>query len=75
MNSPYRLRNPSTMIRAGLVFLILFNLSSYFLGSRAVVSEGLADGMTGLLFGISAGLLLLGIKVKRDSGPGPANGQ
>lgn len=74
MNSRYKLKNPSSKIRLGLVFLILFNLSNYFLTSRQLLSGGVRDGFTGILFGVSAGCLLLGLRLK-SRGPGPDGGR
>jgi hypothetical protein len=73
MNTRYRLKNPNTMIHVGLVFLILANLWKYVVTSRALLSERLTDGTTGLLFGVSIGCLLLGIWLKnhrRSDGSG-----
>ena len=57
-----RLKDPDVLIRIGLVFLILASLWKWLLHPSANVSAGFIDGGTGLLYGVSIGCLLLGVK-------------
>ncbi|HKQ50777.1 MAG TPA: hypothetical protein VJT74_00310 [Pyrinomonadaceae bacterium] len=53
------------MIRVGLVFLLLANLTPLFfrfVRPATDFQQGFGDGVRGALFGVSFGLLLLGIK-------------
>jgi hypothetical protein len=60
---PLRNQRPfNATIRTGLVFLILANLAKWFLHPSAGLSERFVDGALGLLFGISIGCLLLGLR-------------
>jgi len=61
MNVLIGLRDPRILIRTGLVFLILASLSRWLLHPNARFSGGLVDMLTGLLYGVSIGCLLLGI--------------
>lgn len=58
-----RLENPCALIRIGLVFMVLANLSTRFLIPAGDLGQGLADGVMGALFGISFGCLLLGMRL------------
>jgi hypothetical protein len=60
-----RLKDHSVVFRSGLVFLILANLSRWFFHPGATFSEGFVDAVTGLLFGLAIGLLLLSVSMKR----------
>lgn len=51
----------SPLMRIGLVFLILASLSNWLLHRVKGLSPDLADGTTGLLFGLAIGCMLLGI--------------
>jgi hypothetical protein len=66
-----RVKNPDAIIRIGLVFLILASLWRWFVHANATLSEGIVDGGTGLLYGVTIGALLLGIwlKARRDRSP------
>lgn len=56
------LKEPGIQLRIGLVFLILASLSKWFLHPGvAGLSDGWTDGLTGLLYGLSIGFMLLGI--------------
>jgi hypothetical protein len=48
-------------LQIGLIFLGLASLSKWFLHPSALLSDQWTDGITGLLYGISIGLMLLGI--------------
>jgi hypothetical protein len=60
LNFP-RLKNPRSLIAIGLVFLAVANVSRYLLQHHSAVRESLADGLSGFLFGVAIGTLLLGI--------------
>jgi hypothetical protein len=62
------LKDPSTQIRMGLVALILASLSKWFLQPGARLSDGWTDGITGFLYGVAIGLMLLGIWRKARPG-------
>lgn len=51
-----------TLTRIGLVLLILAVGSRWFLHPGASVPAGIVDGGTGLLYGLSIGCLLIGIR-------------
>jgi hypothetical protein len=55
------LQDGNTVIRIGLVLLIVSSICRYFLHPSAAVSESLVDWTTGLLYGVTIGCLLLGI--------------
>ena len=60
-----RLKEPKTMIRVGLVFLLLANLMPLifrFVRPATDFWQGFGDGLRGALFGLSFGFLLLGLK-------------
>jgi hypothetical protein len=58
------MKNPDTVMRIGLLFLILASLSRWFFQSHPGFPETLADGGTGLLYGLAIGSLLLSIRMK-----------
>jgi hypothetical protein len=49
-------------ICVGLLFLMLASLSRWFLRDHAIISEDIADGVLGLLYGLSFGCMLLGMR-------------
>jgi hypothetical protein len=59
-----RLKTPGAMIRTGAACLLLANFSHWFLHPTSGFYQGFVDGMTGVLFGLSFGLLLLGARLK-----------
>jgi membrane associated rhomboid family serine protease len=61
MNLRNRVKNP-TMMRIGLVCMILASLSRWFLHPTPVFGQGLVDGTTGLLYGLSFACLLLSLR-------------
>jgi len=65
-----KLEVPSTQIRVGLVFLILASLAKWILRPDVGLSNPWTDGLTGFLYGVAIGLMLLGIW--RNSGRGRA---
>ena len=50
------------MFVAGNALLIPANLSNYFLIRRLGVSDGIGDGVTGLLFGAAIACFILGLR-------------
>lgn len=59
-----RLKDATLLIRIGAACLLLANLSHWFLHPTADFWRGVVDGMTGVLFGVSFGCLLLGARLK-----------
>jgi hypothetical protein len=59
-----RLKDHTVVLRIGLIFLLLANLSRYFFHAGATFSEGFVDLTTGLLFGLAIGSLLLSVAMK-----------
>lgn len=59
-----RRMKPVAIIRLGLLFLVFASLARLFLHPTARFSEGAVDGATGMLYGLSIGLMLLGIYLK-----------
>lgn len=55
----------STVMRVGLVFLLLASASRWFLHANSWLSSDGADGVTGLLYGVTIATLLLGLSMKR----------
>jgi hypothetical protein len=66
------LKKPGTLIRIGLVFLILAGLSRLWL-RPAGMSADFNDGPTGFLYGVSIASLLVGLwksrRGSRNGGP------
>ncbi len=58
-----RLKEPNTLMRIGLVCLVLGNLSRFVHPSSNFPAD-LIDGMTGLLFGVSIACLLMSIRLR-----------
>ena len=52
---------PPTVIRLGLVGLVLANLSRWYATKHLVFTEDVTDGLNGFLYGIAIALMLLGI--------------
>ena len=53
---------PGTQVKIGLAFLILASFSKLYLHApRFALSDDLSDGVTGLLYGLSIGFMLLGL--------------
>jgi hypothetical protein len=68
-----RFKKPTSLISIGLVFIAIANVSQYLLQHHTAVSESIADGLSGFLFGIAIGTTLLGIylqsRAMRRGGP------
>lgn len=67
MNLKAHLKDPCNTLRIGMFFLILANLSRYFLKPGGVLTEDWTDGLTGLFYGLSIALLLLSVVRRRAS--------
>lgn len=65
MNLHKHLHDPATMMRLGMLFLILGSLSHWLLHPSAAVASSFVDFVTGLLYGISIGCLLLSVSGRR----------
>jgi uncharacterized membrane protein YedE/YeeE len=63
-----RLKDATFLIRIGAACLLLANLSHWFLHPTTDFWRGMVDGMTGFLFGVSFGCLLLGARLKSSRG-------
>ena len=68
-----RLKEPRVIIRIGATCLLLANLSRWSLHPTGDFAQGLADGATGMLFGLAIGLMLWAVRLKscqsrRDGG-------
>ncbi len=60
MSIRQQFKNPRNQVHAGLLFLVLASLWRWFARHGAGLSEDLVDGISGLLYGMSIGLMLLG---------------
>ena len=58
------MKQPSTLMKIGLVFLILANLSHRFPRLAGDFGEGFADGVFGALMGLAIGCLLLSVHLR-----------
>jgi hypothetical protein len=58
-----RLNDHGAMIRIGISCLIIANLARRFLHPTTGIWSSLSDGATGVLFGISIGSNLMGVKL------------
>ena len=55
-----QIKTPRFQVQIGLVFLIIASLSKWFVQPRVSLPDEWTDGMTGLLYGIAIGFMLLG---------------
>ena len=60
-------KDPDVRIRLGLLCLALASLAKWFLPGGMLQSQDLSDGITGLLYGLSIGFMLIGIRSKQRS--------
>jgi hypothetical protein len=66
-------KNPRTTMFLGMVFLSLALISLRLTHFSAIVGEGWADGLRGMLFGMSIGFNLWSVKLaKQQRGGGGA---
>jgi peptidoglycan/LPS O-acetylase OafA/YrhL len=68
MTPSFRFKDPRWLIRVGLLFLILASGWKWFVRPSRGFPDTIVDGITGLLYGISIGCLLLGIARGRRRG-------
>jgi hypothetical protein len=59
--------SPSTLMRCGMFFLILFALAQRSLGLQMAVGDAWADGIRGFLMSMSGGLNLLSVVKRRQA--------
>ncbi|PYM08788.1 MAG: hypothetical protein DMD82_01630 [Candidatus Rokuibacteriota bacterium] len=62
-------KKPSTVMRLGLLFLVLGNLSNILLRSSRLVSENSRDLIMGMFYGLAIGTLLVWGIMRRTSPP------
>lgn len=67
------LKNPAAATRVGMSILLLGFLSFQFLRRSRILPPDLADGVTGLFYGLAIGVLLIGVWARRGRRP-PAGG-
>jgi len=53
------------MLTAGYVFLIPASVSNWYLHNHTQVGDGIADGVTGLLYGITIACFVAGLAAAR----------
>ena len=58
------MRNPNIIMILGLVVLIVANVAQYFLHRNGAFPDSIADPVSGFLFGIAIGTLLLSIVLR-----------
>lgn len=58
------LNQPAVMIRIGSASFLLASLSRWFIHPSADFWRGLADGTTGLLFGITIACYLIAVRLR-----------
>ena len=60
----------ATLLRSGMMLMAMAEITR-FVVQRQQITSGLADGFTGLLFGLAIGTMLLGVYLgahRRDGG-------
>ena len=63
-------KKPTFVLRIGLVCFILSNVVGFFLPRTHLLAENRVDGARGFLLGVSIGLLLLSLAMRRRGGGG-----
>jgi hypothetical protein len=63
------LKTPSAMMRLGLVFMILAQISNYLLRRSGLLSENLVDLISGFFFGLTIATLMLSVVMRRNNTP------
>jgi hypothetical protein len=58
------MKNPNTMMRTGMAFLVLASLAKWFLHRTPWLTENAADGVIGFLYGVSIACLLLSLTLR-----------
>jgi len=58
-------RSPRILMQIGYVFLILASLTRWMLHPGPGLPQNLVDGITGLMYGVAIGALLMGLWKKR----------
>ena len=61
----HTLKRPASLMRGGMACLVLGVLSLRYLHARLHVPPDLADGVSGLLYGLAIGFLLLFMRARR----------
>jgi hypothetical protein len=61
------LRDRNTVMRIGMVFLILASCARYFFRAMPQLGDAWTGGLTGLLYGLAIGTLLLSIRLRPSS--------
>lgn len=62
MFASHPFRGPSTMMRVGLACLIAGAIARLYLGRVPGMTSSLADGITGLMYGLAIGCLLVSLR-------------
>ena len=62
MTFPYRPQGCNALILTGMVFVIFASIAIRFLHPSAKFPESLTDGVTGVLYGIAIGCMLVGVR-------------
>lgn len=62
------MKNPDSLLKSGMLFLILFNTTNYVLRRHFAVNEDVTDFASGALLGIAMSLLLLSIWIRGRAG-------
>lgn len=68
-----RMKTPATIVRIGLVALVVANLSMHYLPRTAWLSVDATDGVNGFMMGLAIATLLIGISLvsrQRSRGDG-----
>jgi hypothetical protein len=73
MNVSNKWKNPKTTLCLGMICLSLALISLRLTHFRAVVGEGWADGLRGMLFGMSIGFNLWSVKLAKQQKAGVGN--
>lgn len=65
-----RLKDPNVTMIAGCVALAVANVTQYFLQRNHVYSESVTDGVSGFLFGVAIGTLMLSVILRSRANRG-----
>jgi hypothetical protein len=65
-------QSSNTLLRAGLVALVVANVGSYLIHRTLALPESIADPVSGFLFGVAIAAMLIGLRrqagARRDGG-------